>query len=97
MTGGPFTATETLREGTPIVGALSGSRPVAVVPPGTYSLWLFVSSDLGPYGEWVPAMPVEYGCQTEVTVTLGRRTDVHVADIPAWNTWRGNNCGVRPE
>jgi hypothetical protein len=70
---------------------------VAIIPPGTYALWLFVSSDLGPYGEWVPAMPVEYGCQTAVSVVLGRRTDILVTDIPAWDSRRVNTCGARPE
>lgn len=90
---GSSTATETVREGTPLVGTLSGGRPVAIIPPGTYTLWLWVSSDLRPYGEWLPAEPVEFGCQTDITVALGRRTNVFVADIPAWGG--GGPCGPK--
>jgi len=79
----PFELTETLREGSPLSGSPSRARPVAAIPVGVQALVLWVSSDLRPDGEWMPADPIERACMVTIAVTEGR-TSIDVTGIPAF-------------
>jgi hypothetical protein len=79
----PFGMTGTLRQGSPLSGSPSGARPVATIPVGLHTLVLWVSSDLEPDGEWMPADPIERACMVTIPVTEGR-TSVRVTGIPAF-------------
>lgn len=79
----PSGTTETLRQGSPLSGGPSKARPVATIPVGLHTLVLWVSSDLEPDGEWLPADPIERACMVTIAVTEGR-TSVDVTGIPAF-------------
>jgi len=79
----PFELTEALREGSPLSGSPSRARPVAAIPVGLHTLVLWVSSELKPDGEWLPADPIERACMVTIPVTEGR-TSVQVTGIPAF-------------
>ena len=79
----PFELTEALREGSPLSGSPSRARPVAAIPVGVQTLVLWVSPDLEPAAEWMPADPIERACMVTIAVTEGR-TSVHVTGIPAY-------------
>jgi hypothetical protein len=74
VTRDPFEDTGDIREGSPWLDERPMSeRPVAVVVPGTYRLVIWIGQDLGPYGEWVPAAPIETMCSIDLTVNEARR------------------------
>lgn len=78
----PFSVTETVRKGSLFSSDPEAApQPVAQLPPGKHSLVVYVSSDLGPYSEWVPADPVERWCQATVTVAEDRNVVLHIRDV----------------
>jgi hypothetical protein len=80
VTTSPFTVTETIREGAAwLDDPPMSDQPVAAVPPGQHTLGIFVSSRLGPFGEFLPADPIDMSCHIGVTVHDGEQTDVRVS------------------
>jgi hypothetical protein len=77
VTVDPFTFTATLRAGSPLLPATSPPQ-LAMLPAGTHTLVLYLSTYLRPYSEWVPAVPVDRACTLDVTVVAGRTTEVRV-------------------
>lgn len=77
VTADPFTFTATLYAGSPLLPTTSPPQ-LAMLPAGTHTLVLYLSTYLRPYGEWVPAVPVDRACTLSVTVVAGRTTEVRV-------------------
>ena len=92
ITSDPFSVTDKIREGLEWWDSTT-EDPVVDVPPGTYRLRIWVSSNLGPYNDWVPAEPIEAGCMVPLTVNPGGPESVVIVDIPAWDG-RDQPCGL---
>lgn len=93
----PFSVTRTLQEGPPLLEDYPSTGPDAAVPVGEHTLLVAVSSDLGPYSAWMPADPVEQGCELQVTVTAGRTTTVRLTELPAWDISAEPTCTAGTE
>jgi hypothetical protein len=57
-------------------------RPVAVIPPGTHNLVIWLARGLHSYSPWTPAAPVDAVCIAAVTVTAGADVGVEVSVPP---------------
>jgi hypothetical protein len=93
----PFTVTRTLQEGSPLMEDYPSTGPDAAVPAGDHTMLVAVSSDLGPYSEWMPAAPVEQGCELTVTVTADETTTVRLTGLPPWDMTGVPACTAGPE
>ena len=70
VTGDPFTMTETIRDAAPFLDERSlEDRPVAVVPPGTHNLVIWVARGLRSYAAWTPQAPIDAVCLVELTIS----------------------------
>ena len=76
ITSDPFSTTDTIRQGPPWVA--TDDDPVAIVPPGIHTVLIVVSHDLHPYGEWIPADPIDAACVAHMTVSEGAETSVRL-------------------
>jgi predicted RNA-binding protein with TRAM domain len=84
VTGDPFTMTETIRDAAPFLDQGSvDERPVAVIPPGTHNLVIWVARSLHSYAAWTPQAPIDAVCLVELTVREGSEVAVEVSVPPA--------------
>lgn len=94
----PFSVTRTLQAGSPLMEEYPSTGPDAAVPQGEHTLLVAVSSDLLPYSEWVPAAPVEQGCELTVTVTAETTTTVRLSGLlPRWSETSVTTCTADQE
>jgi hypothetical protein len=79
----PFTVTETIREAAPFLDTRPmDERPVALVPPGTHNLVVWIGRGLGSYAAWTPAAPIDRVCVVPLTVRGGSEVSVEVSAPP---------------
>jgi len=84
----PFTVTATLRAAPPFPYPQPSAAVPAYVPVGTHTLVVVVARTLKPYGEWVPADPINLYCEVPVTVAVGSGVNVPVIDLQSAETAR---------
>jgi hypothetical protein len=70
---------------------------IAAIPPGPYTLIVWVGNPLGAYGDWVPGDPIERWCFAPVEVAWGAETDLTVpAPLPRASGPPGGPCDPSP-
>ena len=83
VTRDPFRATRPILDGAPGLDPRPVSeRSIALVPPGTYTLVVWIGRELGLWDPWTPGVPIDSICLLPVVVTAGTVSEVGLTVPP---------------